>query len=250
MEQRLAESGVVVLRGVPVTSDRRRAAEVVAPFLRRLGEIAPQDGTGSWYHVIVNDEEGRQQETAVAYPTTTDAFEFHSDAAFRPSSEAVDIVALLCVSAAARGGDTYLLRVEDLVAWLAHHRSETLVRLAQPFPFAAASAGPAGAADQVVWVPVLGDGPTGTTCRVHRWRILSAYDSLRQRPDPATLAALDAIGAAFAAKELMTTTRLLAGDMLLIDNHTVLHARSAYEDAHTSSRCLLRLWLRLRGPVG
>ena len=35
------------------------------------------------------------------------------------------------------------------------------------------------------------------------------------------------------------------GDVQLISNHTVVHARTAYEDAAGSERHLLRLWLSL-----
>ena len=35
------------------------------------------------------------------------------------------------------------------------------------------------------------------------------------------------------------------GDVQLISNHTVVHARTAYEDAPGSERHLLRLWLSL-----
>jgi hypothetical protein len=35
------------------------------------------------------------------------------------------------------------------------------------------------------------------------------------------------------------------GDVQLISNHTVVHARTAYEDAPESERHLLRLWLSL-----
>jgi alpha-ketoglutarate-dependent taurine dioxygenase len=40
---------------------------------------------------------------------------------------------------------------------------------------------------------------------------------------------------------------LQAGDIQLLSNHTILHARTAYEDAPgaTGKRHLLRLWLTL-----
>jgi alpha-ketoglutarate-dependent taurine dioxygenase len=38
---------------------------------------------------------------------------------------------------------------------------------------------------------------------------------------------------------------LQPGDLQLVSNHSVLHARTAYEDEGTNQRHLLRLWLSL-----
>ena len=40
----------------------------------------------------------------------------------------------------------------------------------------------------------------------------------------------------------------LVGDLQLVSNHAVLHARSAYTDSDETSRHLLRLWLSLDEP--
>jgi alpha-ketoglutarate-dependent taurine dioxygenase len=40
---------------------------------------------------------------------------------------------------------------------------------------------------------------------------------------------------------------LRPGDLQLVSNHTILHARTAYEDGGAGKRHLLRLWLTLDG---
>ncbi len=69
--------------------------------------------------------------------------------------------------------------------------------------------------------------------------------------DPDTAAALDAYDGVAARADLRLEMELLRGDIQLISNHAVLHARSAFVDSATDprqKRHLLRLWLSVGSP--
>ena len=66
-----------------------------------------------------------------------------------------------------------------------------------------------------------------------------------RRLDAEDYAALDMLGELAADPELRLDMEFLPGDVQILHNHTILHARSAYEDwpEIERKRHLLRLWL-------
>ena len=67
----------------------------------------------------------------------------------------------------------------------------------------------------------------GVTVSSEQQQILDFYDDLGARPD------------------FYFYTWLEPGDIQLLSNHTVAHARTAYQDSAEQQRHLLRLWLSL-----
>jgi alpha-ketoglutarate-dependent taurine dioxygenase len=55
--------------------------------------------------------------------------------------------------------------------------------------------------------------------------LLDAYEDIAERP------------------EVRLEMQFAPGDIQLLSNHTVLHARTAYQDGAAGKRHLLRLWL-------
>lgn len=64
-------------------------------------------------------------------------------------------------------------------------------------------------------------------------------------PEPADTELYDLVDTLAASPRLRLDLRLEAGDLLLVDNHVLLHARSEFEDCDDTAhkRHLLRLWL-------
>ena len=76
------------------------------------------------------------------------------------------------------------------------------------------------------------------------------FRSVTRHPDVPPFTALeqellDLYEALANSPELRLDMQFEPGDLQLISNHTIVHARSAYEDAPGSERHLLRLWLSL-----
>lgn len=68
--------------------------------------------------------------------------------------------------------------------------------------------------------------------------------------EPAERAVLEAYDAIASRPELHLDLELTSGDVQLLSNHTILHARTAYEDHDDPARKrhLLRLWVSLDAP--
>jgi len=89
----------------------------------------------------------------------------------------------------------------------------------------------------------------GLSCRFIRERIEVAATKLGQPLSEAERAALDCIAAAVGDPSVHLDMDLALGDIQLINNDTVLHARTAFEDGEAANqrRHLLRLWLTFHG---
>jgi len=158
-----------------------------------------------------------------------------------------DVVGLLCLSAARRGGASRIVSSVSVYNELLARRPDLVARLYEPFRLDSrgeqGSRGPA-------WVPV-------PPCRWAAGRLCTFYHSdyfrsvVRHADVPPftdeerTL--LDLYEEIASDPRLRLDMQFQPGDVQLISNHTVLHARTAYEDepGPTNKRHLLRLWLSL-----
>ncbi|WP_051944417.1 TauD/TfdA family dioxygenase [Streptacidiphilus rugosus] len=234
--------GFVVLRGLPV--ERLGPADVSTVFWsvgRHLGTAVSQNAAG---HMLghVRDTGRDLADPATRGYQTRAALPFHSDPA--------DLTALLHLSAPRRGGRTSLVssgalhnavleRRPDLAARLfRRHRLDRREEQApgerpwQELPLAAWQAG-------------------RLSLRYDRLRL----DSVRRFPqsprrEPADQELFDLFDELAASPEFRHGLELKVGDVLLLNNHAVLHSREAFEDGPDPSgrRHLLRLWLTPHQP--
>jgi hypothetical protein len=97
-------------------------------------------------------------------------------------------------------------------------------------------------------LPIYGYRDGYLSCRVIRERIDSAYRKLGAPLMGLELEALDYIAELANSERVYLDMELLPGDMQYLNNYTILHARTAFEDGDTpeQKRHLLRLWLSFR----
>jgi hypothetical protein len=168
---------------------------------------------------------------------TAERQRFHIDRA--------DLVALLCLKRAKSGGASAIVSSMTLHNVMAERRPDLLERLYQPFPTDRRGEIPEGRAPFY-------EAPVFNT---HEGRVSVLYSRLHigssQRfPEARQLApedweALDMFGELAGDPELRLDMNFIPGDIQILHNHTILHARSAYEDwpEVERKRHLLRLWL-------
>jgi len=98
-------------------------------------------------------------------------------------------------------------------------------------------------------VPVYGRAGDVLSCRIVRERIDSAYKRIGQPLAPEEVAALDAFAAIAGSSRVCLDMEFRPGDMQFLNNYTVLHSRTSYEDGDLfrERRHLLRLWLTSHG---
>ena len=160
-----------------------------------------------------------------------------------------DLVALLCLRRAKSGGLSTIVSSMTVHNVMAARRPDLLARLYRPLPIDRRGEVPEGKGP-FYEAPVFNahEGPEGHYVSVlySRLHIGSAqrFPEAR-RLTPEDFEALDMLIELAGDPELRLDMDFMPGDIQILHNHTILHARSAYEDWSEieRKRHLLRLWL-------
>lgn len=170
--------------------------------------------------------------------------------AIRPHCDASDIVSLLCVHPAKAGGESIIASSVTIFNEILRTRPEHLEDLARGFHFDLRGEGASGDPDEVTRhkVPVF--------C-FHRGRLSARYnlrtieDGQAKAGSPLsgmTLSAVRYVGELALRDDIRFDMRFERGDMQILNNHVILHARNGFEDFPETERKrnLLRQWINLR----
>jgi hypothetical protein len=231
--------GFVLLRGMPV--EDRPVAESATVYWgvgTYFGTARSQNAKGHLLGHVYDLGQGLSATNPhLRSYATAERQNFHIDRC--------DVVALLCLRRAKSGGLSTIVSSMAVHNVIAERRPDLLERLYQPFPV-----------DRRGEVPE-GKGPfyEAPVFNAHAGYISVLYSRLHigsaQRfPEARQLAtedieALDMLGELAGDPELRLDMTFMPGDIQFLHNHTILHARSAYEDwpEIERKRHLLRLWL-------
>jgi Taurine catabolism dioxygenase TauD, TfdA family len=242
LEQLRAEvlhgSGFVLLRGMPV-EDRPIAESATAYW-----------GVGTWFgsarsqnakgHLLghVYDLGGRSAtDPTIRSYATAERQNFHIDRC--------DVVALLCLRRAKSGGLSAIVSSMTLHNVMAQRRPDLLERLYQAFPVDRRGEVPEGKAP-FYEAPVFNEYAGTLSVLYSRLHIGSSQRFPEARRLTAEdVEALDMLADLAGDPELRLDMTFMPGDIQFLHNHTILHARTAYEDWPETERKrhLLRLWL-------
>jgi hypothetical protein len=156
-----------------------------------------------------------------------------------------DVVALLCLRRAKKGGLSTLVSSMSVHNIMAERRPDLLERLYEPLPVDRRGEVPEGKAP-FYEAPVFNEHAGYVSVLYSRLHIGSAQRFPEARRLTAEdIEALDMLGELAGDPELRLDMNFMPGDIQFLHNHTILHARSAYEDwpEPERKRHLLRLWL-------
>lgn len=232
--------GFVMVRGLPRERYSNEECELIYWGVgMHLGQPVSQNTRG---HVLGHvTDEGRKLTDANTRPYQTSAgMDFHAD------QLPVDILGLFCLRTAKTGGQSFLVSALTIHNVLLEERPDVLETLYQPFNLDWRGENPEG---EQPWYacPMFSchDGKVSSrvTSRVFfesvtRWgEDLAMTDRQRE--------ALDVLQEVAERPELRLAMDFKEGDMQFINNHTMLHARSEYEDYDDPKlkRHLLRMWI-------
>ena len=233
--------GFQMLRGIPVERyDMRMAAAIFCGIGGYLGKARSQNAKG---HLLghVTDVGADLNNPKTRIYQTTKRQTFHTDS--------TDVVGLLCLRDAMKGGDSLLVSTVTLYNEMQSRHPDLAPLLFQPVATDRRGEVPEG---MKPWfeIPVLNWHEGHLTGLYQRTYI----DSAERLPDAPRLsdshrAALDAWDALSNDPELHLKMRLQPGDMQFVYNHHLLHDRTGFTDwpDPTQRRHLLRLWLSLPG---
>jgi hypothetical protein len=230
--------GFLLVRGLPVTRwGEAQAATIYWGIGQHLGEPGAQNPQGELLGHVTDYGEDAANPFVRRYRTPGD-IAYHCDLA--------DAVGLLCLRAARRGGASRIVSSVSVYNELLRRRPDLIERLYQPFCLDTRDEQGEGRLPYVPAVP----------CCYARGVLRTFYHSdyfrsAVRHPEVPPFSAdeqalLDLYEEIASAPQLYLDMQFEPGDVQLISNHLILHARTAYEDgAAAEKRHLLRLWLSL-----
>jgi uncharacterized protein len=238
-EEAATGSGFAVLRGLPVDDlDDSDCGLLIRGLATYLGDVATQSRDGQLIrHVRAT---GRALgDAAVRGHETAERLYFHTDGA--------DAAVLLCRREASSGGRSRLASAASVHNRLLEINPAMVDLLYRPFHFHMAGG----------HVPGLRPTFSSPIFSVHRGLFSARYvrhtllETTQVTGIPLTLHALEAFDALEEiAGENCVEMDLRAGDLQIVNNHTVFHSRTAYTDDTDRPRHLLRTWLTFPGYEG
>lgn len=234
VEQVETGRGFAVLRGIPVHGlSEDQAAMLIRGLVAHLAPIATQSRDGHLIrHVrstgkLLGDARTRGHQTA-------ERLWFHTDGA--------DAAVLLCRYAATSGGLSRLASAAAVHNAMLERDPALVAELYQPFHFHMAGGNVPGLPATFV-SPIFSRYQCRFSVRYVRHTLLETPDVTGVPLSRRTLAAFDLIEDV--ADQISADMELRAGDLQIVNNHTVLHSRTSYTDPEDPAlaRHLLRCWL-------
>jgi hypothetical protein len=229
--------GFALLRGLPVDDwPQALSAAAFRGIGTHFGPARAQNARGDLLG-HVRDLGLRSDDPNVRLYQTSERQTFHTDSC--------DIVGLLCLQEARRGGDSTLVSSNTMWNLLRGRWPGLAQRLLQPVATDRRGEVPLGAKPYFL-IPVF-NWHAGLMTAIYQRQYIDSAQRFADAPrlDATWCEALDRFDALANDPALNFHMRLAPGDIQLVHNHTLLHDRTAFEDHPEPHRRrhLLRLWL-------
>jgi alpha-ketoglutarate-dependent taurine dioxygenase len=232
--------GFVLIRQLPVSSwGKPRTRLAVWGLGLHLGTHVSQTVDGQYICDVMDATKG---EASPRQFKTNRELSLHTD----PVS---DMIGLACLSPAKQGGVTVLASATTIYNTLRERAPELLDELFRGFHVHRFGEGrPEDGEATRYRVPMLSLIDGKLDCRYVRSTIVAGHKSLEQPLSQQQLAALDLFDDIASDPANHVSLTLAEGDIMLVNNLCVLHARTGFEehDDPARHRHLLRLWLKGR----
>lgn len=233
--------GFEVLRGLPVSDySQQKAATIFCGIGAHIGNARSQNAMG---HILghVRDVGADASDPNTRIYQTMERQTFHTDSA--------DIVGLLCLKDAKKGGNSLLVSTETIFNEMIKARPDLVPLLFEPIATDRRGEIPEGE-KPFFEIPVLNWYQGYLTGMYQRQYIDSAQRfSGATRLTDKHIEALDLFDKTANDPRLHISMRLAPGDIQLVHNHSMLHDRTGFIDWPDAKerRHLLRLWLSIEG---
>lgn len=233
--------GIALLRGIP-SETAEAAARALWLIGVHIGLPQPQDAAGGLLHDIRDTGADPDIEGDVRVYQTARAQPFHNDGG--------DLFMLLCRQPAVAGGNSRIVSAPALFNEVLARQPDLAAVLQQPFPFDARGNQLPGR-PPIQRLPIF-SSRGGNIFVLHKRHYIDYAAALPGVPPltDAQVAALDLVDEICADPSFQYAFRMEAGDLIVGNNFTTLHARDAFADpGGPSGRHMLRLWIGLTdGP--
>ncbi|HTZ35067.1 MAG TPA: TauD/TfdA family dioxygenase [Stellaceae bacterium] len=168
-----------------------------------------------------------------------------------PHTDSCDLVGLFCLRAAKSGGVSRITSALSVHNAMLAEDPDALRRLYRGYTFHRRGEEQPGELPYTPYrVPVYSNVEDRVSARYVRTYVEAGEAAAGRPMDGAELAVLDRLEETSKRPELMLDFTLQPGEMYFINNYTILHARTAFDDGDApddARRHLLRLWLDVPG---
>lgn len=234
--------GCVLVKGLdPARYDDDALAALYWGLAVHFGEPIPQNARGELIGHVRDTGRDYMSKNVRGY-TTKAELKAHCDAS--------DVVGLLCRHPAKQGGESLIASATAIFNHLAAERPELIGPLMRGFHFDLRGEGVTGDPDETTFhrVPVFSWFEGRLSCRYNGKTI---EDGMAKRGMPLSGLALEAVrevGRLAVSEPFRYDMTFEKGDIQLLSNHSILHARAAFEDwpEPERQRDLWRIWFNLR----
>ena len=225
--------GFVLVRGLPVPDwNEREASTAFWCIGHHMGVPGAQNPEGDLLGHVRDQRTGQD----VRYYRTDKAIAAHCDAA--------DVVGLLCLKPAKSGGLSRIASSVTIFNELLARHPELVPRLFRPFYFD--TKGDGGIRAYPITPCAFAEGELRTFWQSDYFHQAPALDFVPELTGEEQCL-LDTYDAIAVEPDICLDMDLQPGDMQLLSNHSIVHARTGFEDFSEPEqrRHLLRLWLSL-----
>jgi hypothetical protein len=228
--------GIVITRGIPVAG--HSVDEVSAMFWAlgtHFGRGVSQSARGDLLGLVRDETPPGQPESARGY-TSRRELSLHVDLA--------QIVGLMCVRQGRSGGESQYASGLAIYNEIQARRPDLMPILRRGFPYhRRGEETPTQPPITPYDIPVFSERGGRISVFMVRGIVNAAFRDLQRAFTPEEIDAIDTFRAT--AEALQFETRLEPGEATFLNNYTILHARSEFEDwdEPERKRLMLRLWL-------
>jgi len=238
--------GFALLRGIPVERyDESSLHRLYWGIAVHLGDMISQNAKG--------DLIGRVEDVGVDI-NAMNARGYMTHAALHPHNDSADIVGLLCVRQAREGGQNMIASAMAIYNEILASHPEYLDVLYAGFHYDVRGEGVTGSENEVTRnrVPVYSYFDGRLSCRYNQRAIETAARKTGRPLTEIEQGALDTMARLTLDPRMRLDFPLQPGDLQLLNNHMVLHARGDFIDwpQRERRRLLLRLWVNRRDGEG
>ncbi|MBC8339080.1 MAG: TauD/TfdA family dioxygenase [Rhodospirillales bacterium] len=175
---------------------------------------------------------------------------YTTNSRIKPHCDPADTVGLLCAHPAKQGGESEIASAMSVHNELLANHPEYLPPLYEGFYFDLRGEGVTDDPDEVTFhrVPVFSYLDGRLSCRFNAKSIIEGQIKAGQPLDGIALEAVEAVAELAGRDDLRYDLTFRRGDIQILSNHMILHARKEFEDFPEPEcrRNLLRLWVNLR----
>lgn len=235
--------GFVLIKGLDVDRyDRREIATLYWIIGQFLGDPVHHSPAGDMIGEV-RDQGLDYNDPLVRGYKSNQALGFHCDGA--------DLVSLLCLQTAKSGGESLLCSSMALFNEILAHHPEYLPVLFEGFHYNLRGEGEKGESYPVTRhkVPVFSFLDGRLSCRFLRKAILEGQKFVGEPLDGLALEAVETMNGLAGEDRFRYDMVFERGDIQVLNNYMILHARGAFEDwpEPERKRNLLRMWINQRG---